>query len=96
MSNEAAANLPIHSTDKILSFDELLLQHSLLREDHQACFLRVCQLEEALDLLDAKFYRQQKKLIWLHSQRLLLSHVIHMQSRQIHVIAKAFARLINL
>lgn len=60
--------------------DELAIEYFRLKEDHDAYFLRISQLEEAVLRLSTRIRRQEDKLKWLRSQRLVLVGIVRAQS----------------
>jgi hypothetical protein len=60
--------------------DELQIKYFRLKEDHDAYFLRISQLEEAVLRLSFRIRRQEEKLRWLRSQRFILAGMVRAQS----------------
>lgn len=59
--------------------DELEIEYIRLKEDHDAYFFRISQLEEAVLRLSSRIRRQEDKLKWLRSQRFVLAGIIRAQ-----------------
>jgi hypothetical protein len=59
--------------------DELEIEYIRLKEDHDAYFQRISQLEEAVLRLSSRIRRQDDKLKWLRSQRFILAGIVRAQ-----------------